>query len=271
VPASQSGNWTSRIVGNAGAIFDFAGQNVAQPANSLLTGCAFNTTPTTVTTGNATQIQCDNVGDTLVKVNVALPTGANTIGAVTQASGPWTVNETQIGGTNIVTAGVAGTQAVGGNQATNNNVSTNVNPELIAGSDYGGTPKVQNLKVDANGVAYTTPAPSSLPGAAITAVVSTTTESGHILKASPGNLYSVTVTTAGTAGFLMTFNSTTVPADGAVTPIDCVVAPASSSTSLNVAGSPPTAYSTGISVALSTTGCFTKTASATAFFKGMVQ
>lgn len=82
VTATQSGNWTSRIVGNAGAILDFAGQNVAAPANELLTGCAFNTTPTTVTSGNATQIQCDNVGNTLVKVNVALPTGTNTIGKI---------------------------------------------------------------------------------------------------------------------------------------------------------------------------------------------
>lgn len=35
--------------------------------------------------------------------NVALPTGANTIGAVTQASGPWTSNVTQFGGTNVST------------------------------------------------------------------------------------------------------------------------------------------------------------------------
>lgn len=35
-------------------------------------------------------------GNLQVGVNVALPTGANTIGAVTQASGPWTTNQTQL-------------------------------------------------------------------------------------------------------------------------------------------------------------------------------
>ena len=33
-----------------------------------------------------------------VQINAALPAGANTIGAVTQASGPWTVNHTQLAG-----------------------------------------------------------------------------------------------------------------------------------------------------------------------------
>lgn len=149
---SQSGNWTSRIVGNAGGIMDAAGQNVAQPANELLTGCEFNTSPTTITSGNMSPLQCDNgakllvdtgtvtvtgtvtanqggsnwsmnlaqvggsavaLGQTTmansipvtmasnqsninVAVNAALPAGGNTIGAVTQASGPWTENLTQL-------------------------------------------------------------------------------------------------------------------------------------------------------------------------------
>lgn len=83
------------VVGNAGAAMDFAGQNASSPANSLLTGCQFNTSPTTITSTNSSPVQCDNGGNTLVKVNVALPTGSNTIGAVTQASGPWTTNMTQ--------------------------------------------------------------------------------------------------------------------------------------------------------------------------------
>jgi hypothetical protein len=61
-----------------------------------------------------------------------------------------------IAGTASVTAGVSGTLAVGGNQATNNNVSSNVDPVLIAGSDYGGTPKIQSLKVDSSGFGHIT-------------------------------------------------------------------------------------------------------------------
>jgi hypothetical protein len=48
-------------------------------------------------------------GGQAVTVSAALPTGANTIGAVTQASGPWTQNVTQFGGSAVATGtGVSG-------------------------------------------------------------------------------------------------------------------------------------------------------------------
>jgi hypothetical protein len=119
-----------------------------------------------------------------------------------------------------------------------------------------------------NGIAIN---PTSNAAAGITPVVSSAVESGHVLKASAGNLYSVYVTTGAVAGFLMVFNSTTVPADGAVTPIECQPAPANGIASLTFNPGPVESYSTGISVAFSTTGCFTKTASATAFFHGVIQ
>jgi len=69
VPAvSQSGNWTSRIVGNIGGVFDFVGQNAASPANSILMGAQFQTTPTTITPGNASPLQMDNAGNLLVNL-----------------------------------------------------------------------------------------------------------------------------------------------------------------------------------------------------------
>lgn len=77
------------IVGNTAAVLDAAGQNVAQPANWLSIGCGFNTTPTTITTGNGSPCQLDSAGNLLVNLKTAIPTGANTIGAVTQ-SGNWT-------------------------------------------------------------------------------------------------------------------------------------------------------------------------------------
>ena len=110
--------------------------------------------------------------------------------------------------------------------------------------------------------------PSAFPA---TPVISTATESGHVLKASKGCLLAVYATTGASAGYLMVFNSTTVPADGAVTPVNCVYIPATTTIAMNWAPQPPEWYSTGISVAFSTTGCFTKTASATAFFHGLVQ
>lgn len=66
VAATQSGTWTSRTVGNGGAVLDFAGQNAASPANAFLMGGQFNTTPSTITSGNASPFQLDSLGKLLV-------------------------------------------------------------------------------------------------------------------------------------------------------------------------------------------------------------
>ncbi len=57
---------TVRVLGNSGAVVDFAGQNAAAPANALLTGGTFFTTPTTLTNGDASPLQLDNSGKLLV-------------------------------------------------------------------------------------------------------------------------------------------------------------------------------------------------------------
>ena len=111
-------------------------------------------------------------------------------------------------------------------------------------------------------------------GPALTPVVSSAAEGGHVLKAGPGQLYSVYVT-ATASGLLMVFNSATVPGDGAVTPIECVPLTVSGGigvASVNYLPGPPAFYSNGISVAYSSgTNCFSKTASATAFIHGLAQ
>jgi len=61
-------------------------------------------------------------GGQAVTISGALPTGANTIGAVTQASGPWTNNVTQFGGSNVATGTGAG--GVGIPRVTVSNDST---------------------------------------------------------------------------------------------------------------------------------------------------
>jgi len=70
------------VLGNAGAIMDFAGQNASSPANALLTGCQFNTSPTTITSTNSSPVQCDNAGNTLVNLKTAIPAGTNVIGKI---------------------------------------------------------------------------------------------------------------------------------------------------------------------------------------------
>jgi hypothetical protein len=100
--------------------------------------------------------------------------------------------------------------------------------------------------------------------------VSAAVEAGHLIKAGPGNLYSLYVTTTTAAGYLMTFNAISVPPDGPVNPVECVTAPANGTVSISFGG-PPDIYSRGIVAVFSSTGCFNKTASPTAFFKARAQ
>ena len=116
----------------------------------------------------------------------------------------------------------------------------------------------------------TTSAPSSSSSAGITPVVSSAAEGSHVLKASAGNLYGLSATSGASAGYVMVFNATSAPADGAVTPIFCYSIPATSSLGSDYSGA-PAVFATGITIVFSTTGCFTKTISATAFFAGSVK
>lgn len=68
-------------------------------ANSILIGAQFNTALPSLSTGHQAALQADSSGRLLVgSIASALPAGSNTIGAVTQASGPWTQNLTQLSG-----------------------------------------------------------------------------------------------------------------------------------------------------------------------------
>lgn len=112
--------------------------------------------------------------------------------------------------------------------------------------------------------------PSGAPSIAIVPTVTTAISTGFIIKTSPGNLYYLS-TTVQTQGFLMTFDATTVPADGAVTPKNCLFTSGTSGATLNLQVGPPESYANGIVAALSSTGCFTKTGINALFFKALVQ
>lgn len=96
-------------------------------------------------------------------------------------------------------------------------------------------------------------------------------ESGRVLKATGGNLFSFSVTNGATAGYVMVINAAAVPANGAVTPVICLQLPANTSVGVQWDARNPLSLNTGIVLVYSTTGCFTKTASATAFFAGQIQ
>ena len=119
-----------------------------------------------------------------------------------------------------------------------------------------------------------TPSPSPLPSAGLAPVTSSSLEANHVIKASAGNLYSFEVsadsTLSSAAWWIMIYNATTAPADGTVTPSKCY-AQVSGATSAAYAWPVPINFTTGIVVGVSTTGCFTKTASSHAFISGDAQ
>jgi hypothetical protein len=220
------------------------------PTNMVVEGGVFNTSLPTLTTGQSAAVQLDSSGRQFVNVGV-MPSNS-------------TVNVTQFGSSAVVT----GTGA-GGSGIPRVTVSSDSTVGLVAGSALVGKVGIdQTTPGTTNGVIIS---PSSASGIGITHIVSSAVESSHVLKSSAGNLYSVVVTTGATGGYLLIFNATSAPADGAVTPAACVPAVANFATSVSYAPGPPSVYSTGITAVFSTTGCFTKTASATAYFDGAIQ
>jgi hypothetical protein len=96
-----------------------------------------------------------NAGTNLNTSLLALETGGNlaTLAGGVSAS-KYQVSLTQISGGACSSAGQTGTLQIGGAVATNTAVSNATYPLLIAGSDYGGTSKVQTWKVDGSGTGY---------------------------------------------------------------------------------------------------------------------
>lgn len=138
----------------------------------------------------------------------ALATGANTIGAVTQASGPWTVNTTQLGGTAIDTnSGVksAGTQRVV--IATDQPSLTNALPVTQSGTwtvQIGNTPNTTPI--------LTSNTASAAGGSSVSSFLSTAAVQATNVKASAGTIYSLEFFNTGTTPvFLRLYDKATAP------------------------------------------------------------
>ena len=87
-----------------------------------------------------------------------------------------------------------------------------------------------------------------------------------ILKASAGNLYGFSLTSSGsTSGYVLVFDSATVPSDGTVTPRFCYYLSAPNSVSDSWL-TYPVPFVNGIVIVFSTTGCYSKTISNTSIF-----
>jgi len=195
-----------------------------------------------------------------------------------------------IAGTVSVTANTQGTATAAApsySEGTNNNLSMNlagslrvldsavlaaVQASIPAGTNIIGKVGIdQTTDITTNGVEI---APTAATAAGLSPIASTVSESSHVLKASPGNLYGAYATNqTATAGFLVILNATSAPVDGAITPLDCIPLPGNSSASISRIPGPPRIYSTGITaVVTSGANCFTKTTGViSAFISGDVK
>lgn len=158
--------------------------------------------------------------------------------------------------------------------ADNANVSTN--PPAYSGglntesmTPNGGL-RVQLMDGAGHDVSSSNPLPVTTSAASIAAtqVSSSALVANQIVSASPANLLSFNVsadaTLSAAAWWVMIYNAASIPADGIVTPAKCFAMP-SGATSSSFSFHNPVAFSTGIVVGVSTTGCFTKTSSSHAF------
>lgn len=210
-------------------------------------------------------------GTLSVGITTALPAGTNMLGAVT-GSGAFTI--VGQGATGVVPAGspvaIAGIDGAGQKQYVR--TDTFGSPSDAAWSTGSGSlvslGKALVAAQQATTAAVTT---SSIVPPSPAFVQTMALASNLVLKAAAGSLYACYVTTGSTAGWLMLFDVTTVPANGTVAPKNCIYCPANATTEIELPFLTVEPFTTGITAAFSSTGPFTLTASSTVFIKGIVQ
>jgi hypothetical protein len=170
---------------------------------------------------------------------------------------------------------------IGGSGGSGGSVTQGTIPWQVSGTGTAGTANTGVVTIQ--GIAgmtplqVTSPGPSSSSSLGITPIVSATSEASHILKNSPGNVYSAYATNhTSNGGFFVLINAVAVPADGPITPLACALMSPNGVSSLNYAPGPPGVFSTGIvAVITGSTSCFTKTTTGataiTGFISGSVQ
>lgn len=219
----------------------FAVAQRVQAPQVVAIACAFNTVPPTLTSTWFGLAQCDADGKLITS-------GGGGGGAVTIADGA-----------DVAQGAVADAAATAGGTGT-------LSAKLRLATTQLDT---INTTLGTNGVLVKS---SSAAAAATTAASSTAAANNLVLKASAGNLYDLTVTIGATSGYLMLFDATSLPSDGAVTPVHCYpVTSNGTNGGVSLSWPTPKRFATGITAGFSTTGCFTLTASATANFFGGYQ
>jgi hypothetical protein len=201
---------------------------------------------------------------TITVGGIVLSPGTNSIGTVGLNAGTNSIGSVLLAaGTNALgTVALTGTSAVSGTVG-------------LSGGTIDAILQVGTANVSTANPVPTIFATTSASAAGITAVTTLTTlESGHVAKAGAGNLYDCYVTNTGTAaGYLFVMNSTTVPANGTLGSgiiVECIAVGTIASGGISYNGGPPTVFSTGISLAFSSTAAPVLTLVANGFFNARV-
>jgi hypothetical protein len=127
-----------------------------------------------------------------------------------------------------------------------------------------------NLRSDGANVGAANPFPVSVvPRGTITSITSTALEASKVLKSSAGLLLSLHLN-ATDSGWFMLLDNSVVPSDGAVTPKKAWQFQGSAPVTIDIRFDPPLVMTNGAVLVFSSTGPFTKTASAAAMFSGEV-
>lgn len=86
-PNSVNANGQATMANSAPVVLSsgqtFSGQNQTSPTNQIAVGGQFNTTPTTITTGNVSPLQLDSAGNLLVNIKTGASSGAVAQGSTT--------------------------------------------------------------------------------------------------------------------------------------------------------------------------------------------
>lgn len=193
-------------------------QQMTPPWQQSAMGCAYNASPSTLTSGWLGFLQCDSSGKLIVSGSFS--------GAVTVADGA-----------DVTQGALADAAATAGGTGS-------VSAKLRLMTTQLGTLNT-TLQTPITGVSQ------AQYSAAASSIVA---------KASAGSVVSISGSAAN-GSYIMLFNATSAPADGAVTPVKCWGPMAAAGPfSFGWGPGPVLTMATGITVVSSSTGCFTKTA-----------
>lgn len=158
-------------------------------------------------------------------------------------------------------------QASGATVASSLPTLTNGNPATLY-VDTSGELYITGFVTATAGGTYTVQSQTTGSNTTATKDTATAAVSSGVLTASVNQpIYGINVVSGASAGFVLILEGTSIPADGAVTPNECFSLAANSTFFIDYGTFPvrPVTSTNKLIIVFSTTGCYTKTASATAF------